>query len=112
MVNGLVAGISIPEFSRLSRLRSYRPARGHSTNGPVRSKPSKPLASLGLKLRLHVVSLHVQYINRARICKRFTSPGIDSKEPIPPAYVAWADQYVKYGCRAGLPGWESIPVGS
>jgi hypothetical protein len=26
---------------------------------------------------------------RARICKRFRSPGIDSKESIPPAYVAW-----------------------
>ncbi len=26
---------------------------------------------------------------RAQICKRFRSPGIDSKESIPPAYVAW-----------------------
>jgi hypothetical protein len=26
---------------------------------------------------------------RARICKCFRSPGIDSKESIPPAYVAW-----------------------
>jgi hypothetical protein len=26
---------------------------------------------------------------RARICKRLRSPGIDSKESIPPAYVAW-----------------------
>jgi hypothetical protein len=26
---------------------------------------------------------------RARICKPFRSPGIDSKESIPPAYVAW-----------------------
>jgi hypothetical protein len=26
---------------------------------------------------------------RARICKRLWSPGIDSKESIPPAYVAW-----------------------
>ncbi len=25
----------------------------------------------------------------ARICKRLSSPGIDSKESIPPAYVAW-----------------------
>ena len=25
----------------------------------------------------------------ARICKRLRSPGIDSKEPIPPAFVAW-----------------------
>jgi hypothetical protein len=27
--------------------------------------------------------------SRARICKRFWSPGIDSDGPIPPAYVAW-----------------------
>jgi hypothetical protein len=27
--------------------------------------------------------------NRARIFKRLWSPGIDSKELIPPAYVAW-----------------------
>jgi hypothetical protein len=26
---------------------------------------------------------------RARICKRLWSPGIDSEETIPPAYVAW-----------------------
>jgi hypothetical protein len=26
---------------------------------------------------------------RARICKRLRSPGIDSNESIPPAYVAW-----------------------
>ncbi len=26
---------------------------------------------------------------RARICERLRRPGIDSKEPIPPAYVAW-----------------------
>ncbi len=33
---------------------------------------------------------HVQtYIYRARIFKRLWSPGIDSKEWIPPAYVAW-----------------------
>jgi hypothetical protein len=28
-------------------------------------------------------------VNRARIFKRLWSPGIDSKERIPPAYVAW-----------------------
>ncbi len=31
----------------------------------------------------------------ARICKRLRSPGIDSKEPIPPAYVSLAGRYVK-----------------
>jgi hypothetical protein len=32
----------------------------------------------------------VQYLDyRARIFKRLWSPGIDSKEWIPPAYVAW-----------------------
>jgi hypothetical protein len=45
--------------------------------------------------------------NRARICKRLRSPGIDSKESIPPVFVAW---------RAGtttlfaVPSLESIPV--
>ncbi len=28
-------------------------------------------------------------IDRARICKRLRDPRIDSKESIPPAYVAW-----------------------
>jgi hypothetical protein len=28
-------------------------------------------------------------IHRARICKRLRSPGTDSEESIPPAYVAW-----------------------
>jgi hypothetical protein len=28
-------------------------------------------------------------VSRAGICKRLRSPGIDSKESIPPAYVAW-----------------------
>ncbi len=38
------------------------------------------------------------------------SPGIDSKESIPPAYAAscLADRYVKKGCRTGPPGWEPI----
>ncbi len=30
-------------------------------------------------------------------------------ESIPSAYVAWRAVYVKYGCRSGQPGWESIP---
>ncbi len=33
--------------------------------------------------------LHVQLFYWARIFKRLWSPGIDSKELIPPAYVAW-----------------------
>ena len=28
-------------------------------------------------------------VYRARICKRLWSPGIDSEDSIPPAYVAW-----------------------
>jgi hypothetical protein len=28
-------------------------------------------------------------ISRAQICERLRGPGIDSKESIPPAYVAW-----------------------
>ncbi len=45
-----------------------------------------------------------------RICKCLRSPGIDSEESIPPAYVAWragTTNRVSYG--TGPPGWESIP---
>jgi hypothetical protein len=37
------------------------------------------------------------------------SPEIDSKESIPPAYVAWRAGIVELGCRFGPPCWESIP---
>ncbi len=40
-------------------------------------------------------------IYRARICKRLSSPGIDSEDSIPPAY-SLADRYDKYSCRTGL----------
>jgi hypothetical protein len=33
---------------------------------------------------------------RVRICKRVRSPGIDSKESIPPAFVAWRGRYDKW----------------
>ncbi len=36
---------------------------------------------------------------RARICKRFRRPEIDSTESIPPAYVAWAGRYDDPICR-------------
>jgi hypothetical protein len=39
---------------------------------------------------------------RARIFKRFGSPGINSKESIPPAYVAWRAGYVKEGFTVGV----------
>ncbi len=39
-----------------------------------------------LKFGRDVVQRH---ICRAQICKRLRSPGIDSEESIPPAYVAW-----------------------
>ena len=45
---------------------------------------------------------------RARICKRFRSPGIDSKESIPPAYVSLrADTSNRVATVP--PGWKSIP---
>ncbi len=37
----------------------------------------------------------------ARICKRLCSPGINSEESIPPAYVAW---------RAGTKNWVVVPA--
>ncbi len=39
-------------------------------------------------LRKNMTGRHA-HGNRARICKRLWSPGIDSEESIPPAYVAW-----------------------
>jgi hypothetical protein len=42
-------------------------------------------------------------------CKRLWSPGIDSEESIPSAYVPWRAGYDKKGCRSGQPGWELIP---
>jgi hypothetical protein len=41
-----------------------------------------------------------------RICKRLRSPGIDSEESIPPAFVAWWAGKPK---RDVVPVWESIP---
>jgi hypothetical protein len=58
---------------------------------------------------LHRVST-VVYIKsnlefRARICKRLWSPGIDSEESTPPAYVAWragtTNRVVIPACQAG-----------
>ncbi len=41
-------------------------------------------------IRMHFCTVgHVHSEPRTRICKRLRSPGIDSKEPIPPAYEAW-----------------------
>ncbi len=47
---------------------------------------------------------------RARNFKWFRSPGIDSKEAIPPAYIAYVARYVKKGChtcpaRRGIDSW-------
>ncbi len=46
-------------------------------------------------------------ISRFRICKRLRSPGIDSKESIPPV-CSLAARYVKQGCRI-LACWKSNP---
>jgi hypothetical protein len=44
-------------------------------------------------------------VSRARICKRLRSPGIDSKESIPPACLAWrpgtSNRVVLPACQAG-----------
>ncbi len=50
----------------------------------------------------------IHYMLRVRICTRFRSQGNDSKESIPPAYIAWQGRYDKQGFRTGQPGWESI----
>jgi hypothetical protein len=43
---------------------------------------------------------------RARIYKRLRSPGIDSKESIPPAYAAWRTGATIY-CRAIIPARQA-----
>ncbi len=45
----------------------------------------------------------------ARICKCLRSPGIDSKESIPPAYVAWRAGTSNRVVVPARPCWESIP---
>ncbi len=60
------------------------------------------LRTLGLEL----YSAARVYEVRARISKRSRSPGIDSKESIPPAYVAWR---ASPSNRVVVPAWESIP---
>jgi hypothetical protein len=41
-------------------------------------------------IRMHFCTVdHVHSEPRARNCKRLRSSGIDSEEPIPPAYEAW-----------------------
>jgi hypothetical protein len=45
----------------------------------------------------------------ASICKCLRSPGIDSKESIPPAYVAWRAGTSNRVVVPARPGWESIP---
>jgi len=40
----------------------------------------------GISVLIHVV---LAWVSEPRICKRLRSPGIDPKESIPPAYVAW-----------------------
>jgi hypothetical protein len=60
--------------------------------------PSTPLLS-PLSCQ-QVVSLSQSSCDGARICKRLRNPGIESKESIPPAYVAW---------RAGTINWVVVP---
>ncbi len=40
-------------------------------------------------------SLHKSSRNWARICKHLRSPEIDSKESIPPTYVAWRNRFLE-----------------
>jgi hypothetical protein len=50
----------------------------------------------------------------ARICKHLRSPGIDSKELIPPAYVAWqadtSNRVVHRPARLGINSWAPWKV--
>ena len=45
---------------------------------------------------------------RARVCKRLRSPGIDSEESIPPAYVAWRPDTTN---RVIVPGRQATKAG-
>jgi hypothetical protein len=74
-------------------LVNWRP----STFSPVHLPPPLPCVnkyragifkpSMGARNRR---GIELSYLPaRGRICKRLWSPGIDSEEPIPPAYAAW-----------------------
>ncbi len=48
-----------------------------------------PLNVSAIKCRYKAVAVAGLLLSRDRICKRLRSPGIDSNESIPPAYVSW-----------------------
>ncbi len=57
---------------------------------PFRRQLSKRKVDFGIVLLCFRISLlGIPIEHRARIFKLSMSPGNDSKEPIPPAYVAW-----------------------
>ncbi len=41
--------------------------------------------------------------HRDGIFKLLRSPGVDSKEPIPLAYVAWASSFKRFGAQESIP---------
>jgi hypothetical protein len=48
-----------------------------------------PSRQAGNRFLVSLKGLQIRAQSRARICNRLRSPGIDSKESIPPAYVDW-----------------------
>jgi hypothetical protein len=56
------------------------------------------------------IELSICLVARARICKRLRCQKIDSKELIPPAYVAWRNRlFTKYlQIRAQLSRWRGV----
>jgi hypothetical protein len=65
-------------------------------------------------MRMHFCTVgHVHRELRARICKRLRSSGIDSEEPIPPAYEVWRARarICKRLRSSGIDSKEPIPSG-
>ena len=69
----------------------------------------KRLWSPGIDSEESISPAYVVWRARARICKRLWSPGIDSEESISPTYVAGRAGTKKRGSRTVPPGWKSIP---
>jgi hypothetical protein len=56
---------------------------------PARDSIFKFLRSPGIDYKESIPPAHVAWLSGAQIFKRLRSPGIDSKESIPPAHEAW-----------------------
>jgi hypothetical protein len=67
----------------------YLPPPRPSPLANIGKKPIRTVSLAFASLWFLLLEAQAEILLRARIFKRLWSPGIDSKELIPPAYVAW-----------------------